>query len=372
MVLVAHMADVHLGYRQYNLVEREEDVYEAFDESVESIIKEHVDVLLIAGDLFDSVRPPIRALKKAKDAFRRLSDRGVRTLYVLGDHDMPKRRDELAPARLFDGLEHVGFRNVGITLGSQKLVVTGLDRFPASLAKEAIEEASNLASEASNLSKLRVMVAHVSLGDVERLPDGYSYYALGHEHKRMVFKKGGSLAAYPDAIEILSRSEVEGWEKEGKGFYIVDMSGDEPLIHKVNVKSTRPQKIAEVRVEELKEKVNELLEWASKIGRKPVVHVTVTGKRVDSGRVAELLQGLKEVTLYYRYEVKEELSGEALVDVGSLDVSRLLVDYMKKKGFGDEDSRFAAELYEAFRTGGYGALEDVVKRRLRKVLGDEG
>ncbi|MCS6769176.1 MAG: metallophosphoesterase, partial [Candidatus Caldarchaeum sp.] len=66
MVLVAHLADIHLGYRQYDLVEREEDVYEVFEEAVERIVAEHAKLVLVAGDLFHSSKPPIRALYVAK------------------------------------------------------------------------------------------------------------------------------------------------------------------------------------------------------------------------------------------------------------------------------------------------------------------
>ena len=32
MVRIAHFADTHLGYKQYNLDEREKDIYDALDE----------------------------------------------------------------------------------------------------------------------------------------------------------------------------------------------------------------------------------------------------------------------------------------------------------------------------------------------------
>ena len=32
---IAHIADTHLGYRQYNIEERENDIYDAFCEAIE-------------------------------------------------------------------------------------------------------------------------------------------------------------------------------------------------------------------------------------------------------------------------------------------------------------------------------------------------
>jgi DNA repair exonuclease len=59
---IAHISDTHLGHRQYNLDERESDIYEAFEQAVNKAIEERVDVLIHAGDLFDSPNPPIKAL----------------------------------------------------------------------------------------------------------------------------------------------------------------------------------------------------------------------------------------------------------------------------------------------------------------------
>ena len=43
----AHLADTHLGYRQFGLLEREKDFYEVFDKIIDKIIEEKVDFVLI-------------------------------------------------------------------------------------------------------------------------------------------------------------------------------------------------------------------------------------------------------------------------------------------------------------------------------------
>ena len=49
----AHLADTHLGYRQFGLLEREKDFYEVFDKIIDKIIEEKVDFVIHSGDLFD-------------------------------------------------------------------------------------------------------------------------------------------------------------------------------------------------------------------------------------------------------------------------------------------------------------------------------
>ena len=113
MTLIAHIADVHLGYAQYGLSEREQDIYEAFEEAVELILRERAEILLIAGDLFDAPRPPIKALMKARSLLSKLRDRGVEIYHVIGDHELPRRVGDLPPTAILEGVsKHLGLRNV--------------------------------------------------------------------------------------------------------------------------------------------------------------------------------------------------------------------------------------------------------------------
>ncbi|MDH3455727.1 MAG: metallophosphoesterase, partial [Gemmatimonadota bacterium] len=60
---LAHLADVHLGFRQYHRLtanginQREADVASAFRNVIEGVIAAAPDLVIIAGDLFNSVRP---------------------------------------------------------------------------------------------------------------------------------------------------------------------------------------------------------------------------------------------------------------------------------------------------------------------------
>ena len=61
-----HMADTHLGYRQYGLSERENDFLEVFDDIIEETVKERPDFVVHSGDLFEYSRPPTKALLTAQ------------------------------------------------------------------------------------------------------------------------------------------------------------------------------------------------------------------------------------------------------------------------------------------------------------------
>ncbi|HDM25348.1 MAG TPA: exonuclease SbcCD subunit D, partial [Thermoplasmatales archaeon] len=64
---IVHLADTHLGFSAYRKItkdglnQREVDVYNAFGRAVDKILEIKPDLIIHAGDLFDSVRPNNRA-----------------------------------------------------------------------------------------------------------------------------------------------------------------------------------------------------------------------------------------------------------------------------------------------------------------------
>jgi DNA repair exonuclease SbcCD nuclease subunit len=374
------MADIHLGNRAYNLVERENDVYEAFDEAVEKICKEGVKVLVIAGDLFDSSRPTVKALIKFKEAMHRLSMANVKILYVLGDHDNPKRFNELPPSMLFDKVVHIGLKNFALNLEGVEAVFTGVDRIPSYLREQALGEINALSADAVNLGKKRIMVAHVPLQSpigisLKDLPPGYSYYALGHEHIRERLPLHDAIASYPGSLEILSRSEVETWEKKGKGFYLVDISSDEPMIHEINLESVRPQKAVELNAEDLDTGLDGIRSWSAdmlrKHGKKPLIHLTIAGRALNRSKIVESTrQRLGEHVLLLRHDFKEIGAGDMAVDFRGLDLRSTIIEYMTKRGLSKEEVELAMKIYDAYREGGIDKVSDLINKHISSLMVD--
>lgn len=95
---VAHLADAHLGFRQFQRLDaegvnqRETDVAAAFRRAIDAAIARAPDVVLIAGDLFHAVRPTNRSIIEAFTQLARLRAALPEAPVVLiaGNHDTPR------------------------------------------------------------------------------------------------------------------------------------------------------------------------------------------------------------------------------------------------------------------------------------------
>ena len=105
LVKLAHIADPHLGIRQYHrqtpagINQREADVASAFRAAVDGVIAARPDAVVIAGDLFHSVRPTNAAIVFAFRQFQRLREAlpDAPIVLIAGNHDTPALdRDRLA------------------------------------------------------------------------------------------------------------------------------------------------------------------------------------------------------------------------------------------------------------------------------------
>ncbi len=98
----AHLGDCHLGGWRYP--ELQELNMQSFSMAIDICIKEKVDFVLIAGDLFDSPYPSIKILKQTFLEFRKLKEAKIPCYLIAGSHDYS------ASGKTFlDVLEYAGF-----------------------------------------------------------------------------------------------------------------------------------------------------------------------------------------------------------------------------------------------------------------------
>ena len=117
---LVHLADLHLGFRQYQRLtpaginQREADVGNSVARAIDAVIRLKPDAVVVAGDIFHAVRPSNSAILHAYRLFLRLRTElpDAAIVMVAGNHDAPRTTDAGCILRLF--------REIGILVADSK------------------------------------------------------------------------------------------------------------------------------------------------------------------------------------------------------------------------------------------------------------
>lgn len=352
----AHIADTHLGYRQFNLEEREKDFYSAFEESVDRMISEGVEVVLHAGDLFDEPRPPIKALVEAKRGIERLKAKGIRIVMIPGNHDLVMRKGNMAPHAIFDGVDVLTVDNPSIVIDD--VFIAGLPYLPKSYRDVLSEKISSLGEEASGF-KNSILMLHQGTDKhlfnqheikMEELPESFGYYAMGHIHSRIEERTLGGVLCYPGSTEMWRSYEIDDWEKNGKGFLVSDTDGFKP--ERINLEGLRPFIRGEIAEEKGIADLKTLLSGK----KKPVVVLTIQSDHDFNSLHEKAREELSADALYLSIKKKADLRDETIAQGGSLDMKELIHESLEKMG-----EKEAAYAYSMFRDLSKNNLEEALE-----------
>lgn len=264
-MIVAHLSDLHLGFRAYGRVEggvdvRERDVAAAFERASQEIVRIRPDVIVIAGDVFDRPDPPagaVVALARGLEAFR-ASLPEAPVLMVAGPRDTPRREGDPGALAVFDS-----FPNVQAATGlPRSILIERLGLHAALLPHRAVTRHAMAMPEPDPRMPWNVLVLHAqesSRGDssVHIDPAEWSYVALGGEHRR---RKVSSRAQYPGALE---RVALDPWPEaaDEKGFLVADLRTGRVAFHAVPgrpVVALAPVKVARGDPERVRRRVREV------------------------------------------------------------------------------------------------------------------
>lgn len=285
---IAHIADTHFGkdLKKVNFADVDQPFW--MQKFLEDITKEQVDVVVMAGDIYDDKIQPIKAINLFGDFLAALNDLGITVFIVPGNHD---QADRLAANSNILKKQHIHFASeisrelVHITLpmGDEKVVFwllpyvepinvrRVLGRDDITNYDSAVREL--LAEQPLDKEAVNVIVAHqnVLAGATERILndhevdigysgqvdytafDAFDYVALGHIHGMQTV--GRDTVRYAGAPLQYDFSEEGRW----KGYLLVEIAGknkititEKPLemLHEVMV---LPKGSAAATLEELLE-----------------------------------------------------------------------------------------------------------------------
>ena len=111
---ILHTADWHLG-KKLDGISRMEEQIEVLDEIVDIADREAVDMVLIAGDLFDNFTPNTEAVELFYKTLKRLTNGGKRPVIAIsGNHDAPNFIDAPDPLARECGIIFIGHPNTEV------------------------------------------------------------------------------------------------------------------------------------------------------------------------------------------------------------------------------------------------------------------
>lgn len=293
---ILHTSDWHLGkyLEKYSRLEEQEK----FIDELENICNnENIDLIIIAGDIYDTINPPVNAEKLFFNAMKRLSLNGKRPILIIaGNHDSASKLTSSKPLASEFGIilqgEPNSIANVGkyngfeitragegffeIEIKGEKAVFLTLPYPTEKNLNEIIfkddteqEQQQNFSEKIREIFKnlaenfkddtINIIVSHLFItGSIETdserkiqtiggtyavdssvFPEKTDYVALGHLH-RMQKIKGECLAYYSGSPIRYSQSEID-YEK---CVLILDMeAGQKPILSKTKLTDYKPIKV---------------------------------------------------------------------------------------------------------------------------------
>ena len=243
---LAHLADLHLGFRQYDRQtprggnQREVDVADAFRRAVDDLLVQRPDLIVLAGDIFHSVRPTNPAILHLFNQLHRLRTGlpNAPVVMIAGEHDTPRSVETGTILRLYEAL------GVDVVVDQAKhLTFSKLDCSVLAVPHQAAMQPDRPALRPQRGTTLNVLLVHGQLPGVgeqrgtaeyggalleqhELAPAQWDYVALGHYH---VAQQVADNAWYAGSLEYVSpnpwgqlQDEAE-LNRSGKCYLLVDL-----------------------------------------------------------------------------------------------------------------------------------------------------
>jgi exonuclease SbcD len=310
---ILHTSDWHLG-KSLELVSRIGEQREFIDWLCETADEQKVDLVLVAGDIYDTYNPSAAAEELFYEAMDRLGGKGRRAVVVIaGNHDNPERLCASSPLAYKNGIILLGYPNSdagdyrieagGISVadsgpGWLELCVPGCEHHAVLLtmpypSESRLEEVLSQEAEEGILQKaysdkiagifaalgakfrkdtVNLIVAHLfllggSTSDSERtlqvggamtvdpdvMPAMAQYAALGHLHRPQRIKNGTCPIIYAGSPLAYSFSET-GYSK---AVYLVDVvPGEEAVVTPTYIECGKP-----LRKWVAEEGIGQALQW---------------------------------------------------------------------------------------------------------------
>jgi exonuclease SbcD len=373
-----HIADVHLGNEQYGRKERAADFADAFHFVLDYAIRQRVDFVLVAGDLFErSTLDPV-TFDQSLSGLKKLAVAGIPLIAIAGNHDRARYGQDigwlesLGRQGFLQYLDAVGHGHLelkpwsfeegsGGYLDFKGLRLVGFRYLGAATARVVEELAAQLRALNGSSAPYTVALLHGGLDGVvphfraeltyeqlAPLRGVADYVALGHLHKHYV---RDDWVYNPGSLETWNVGEV-GWER---GFLHVEVDTSVEPKHTVRLVEPPRRPFLRYRLgvdschspQDLADLVRRsAADWARDASaEKPVVHLTLSGRlRFDRHDLelgpleTTLVDAFDPLVVQLRDQTDETDFQRPGGEEGSLDRAALELDVLRQL-FANDDRR---------------------------------
>ncbi|EAF2829710.1 exonuclease SbcCD subunit D [Listeria monocytogenes] len=245
-----HMADLHLDSPFIGLSTLPQPLFSAIQEStfqsLERIttvaIKEAVDFVLIAGDIYDSEDQSVRAQARFAKEMKRLEAANIPVFMIHGNHDfIEKHKEKLAlPSNVHvfsEQVEVMSYKTVtGVSVNIYGFSYNERHIRSSRVGEYKIQGDADFhiaLLHGSEVSSSEEHDVHAPFRVQEISRKGFDYWALGHIHKRQLLAESPSIY-YPGNIQ--GRNRKESGEKGASIITLseasttIDFIGTSPII----------------------------------------------------------------------------------------------------------------------------------------------
>lgn len=225
MIRLLHTADVHLGAKFLGLGDKgaaqREQIRASFKKLISQAIVENVDIVLIAGDLFDANQQPRMNVDLVVEQFGLLAANNIPVCLIPGTHDcfdsssiykkvdFQKRCPNLT---LFtdQGWNYEEFPSLGLTVYGKPNFSNRSYSSPLEGLKRSSESQYHVAMAHGSLNIPGVIAEDDYVFTADEIQgSGMQYVALGHWHRPYACSSKGVIAWYSGPPEIISIDQKE-------------------------------------------------------------------------------------------------------------------------------------------------------------------
>lgn len=297
-----HFADAHLDspFRGLSFLPSEEfnHIYQAADQSLKRIVDlalaEKVDLVLIAGDTFDSNTPSPRAQLFFAKQIKRLTDQKIQVVMIFGNHDHMKKEDLLVTKTPYFKLLGNGEKVETVTFETKDgfaYDVIGFSYLNNHITRDMIPDFPEKGQDytfglmhAQEKTQAGNVYAPFTTSEVQNL--NYDYFALGHIHARNNLSED-SWIVYPGNIQGRHINE-----KGAKGCYLGEID-EQTKKTTIEFKQTSPiiWQAAEINLEDEIDKAglqSKIIDALNQAKQKTYFSLTIKGAQYLTEEEREL------------------------------------------------------------------------------------